>query len=304
MISTVAKTAAGRITSCQFDINTPQENGTRILRFQGYRQQCACRQRRSGAGDRFLSPVNTPPYLLPSQVAQAIAFGRLRTLSHMARPDKELTFKPPGDPRRRVAFLLLHAAIVALSCWLLLGGGVAANARLAGVHWRAASLLRRSVLAAFSLIYLARFVATVFVFLHRAISWTEIVIVASWLFVLHVSFALLGGSNPAPPGPALAAAIALYAPGSFLNTASEYLRDRWKRDPAHPGASGGDIALHHAAEFRIHPYPGARPASPGQIRRGVRRLRGPHEETDSLDLLKTRYDPARGSESSNPPTTS
>ncbi len=65
--------------------------------------------------------------------------------------------------------------------------------------------------------------------------WAEAVAVSGWLYVLHLGLALLGRTNAAPVGAVAVVGLALYLVGSYLNTASEYGRHRWKQQPAHQG---------------------------------------------------------------------
>ncbi len=95
--------------------------------------------------------------------------------------------------------------------------------------------LRAGLLVACLGIYLLRIYATLFVFFQRILMWREAVIVANimpWCF-LYVAY--YGGRHGDPVGLVEAAGLALYAFGSYLNTAGEWVRHRWKKDPAHAG---------------------------------------------------------------------
>lgn len=65
--------------------------------------------------------------------------------------------------------------------------------------------------------------------------WSEIAIVGFWLFIIHTTFAITGGTNDAPLGFLLGLGILLYVVGSVINTGSELQRHRWKRKPGHRG---------------------------------------------------------------------
>lgn len=122
----------------------------------------------------------------------------------------------------------LHAASVGLVAWLLFGAG------RVGIPWgpqldlSQSHGLRRSLLAGAALVYFLRLLTTSFVLLRRRITWAEALTIGVWVSLIHGSFALLGGTNPAQPGLGVAGGVALYLVGSYLNTASEYARHRWK----------------------------------------------------------------------------
>lgn len=116
-----------------------------------------------------------------------------------------------------------HALIVAVVIWLLLDGGLAACGLEPGNPGR------RALLAIGSSVYLIRFLVSTFGFIRRSIDWSEMGIVLPWLAVIHLAFAVLGGTNQNAIGVAGFIGIGLYVLGSVLNTASEYGRLQWKR---------------------------------------------------------------------------
>lgn len=136
---------------------------------------------------------------------------------------------------QRITLMIIHTAAVILVGWLLLGDGLTLLAGRFGDSWLPGDELRRQLIFAGSLIYLLRLFFTTFVLLKRDMPWNEVAAVGPWLWVIHLTFALLGGPNSQPNGVIDLVAIALYLFGSYLNTGSEYLRLRWKRHPENKG---------------------------------------------------------------------
>jgi protein-S-isoprenylcysteine O-methyltransferase Ste14 len=135
----------------------------------------------------------------------------------------------------RLLMTVIHAAAIAAIGWLLLGGGL----EVIGVHWGArwglASPLRRWLLFAAALIYFLRVLVTTFVTLKRKMGWSEAVLIAGWVFLIDVLFAVLGGVNLRATGLVTALGVVFYAVGSWLNTGSELQRKRWKERPENAG---------------------------------------------------------------------
>lgn len=127
-----------------------------------------------------------------------------------------------------------HLLAVILAAWLLFGGGLDTLSAWLGIELRAGNLLRKIVLMGASIIYYIRLCFTGY-FLHRKMAWSEVVTVTVGLFVLHLSFAILGGSNETRMAFVGIAGCMLYLVGSYLNTISEYKRYRWKQKPENQG---------------------------------------------------------------------
>lgn len=135
----------------------------------------------------------------------------------------------------KAILVVLHLLAVGASAWLLLGGGIEAVGTFLGMSWGLADLARRALLLSCSVVYFARLCLTVFVFLRRRLAWWEATTVGFFTWVINVTFSLLGGTQPAPLGLVGVAAVSLYLVGSYLNTVSEYQRDRWKQRPENQG---------------------------------------------------------------------
>jgi protein-S-isoprenylcysteine O-methyltransferase Ste14 len=135
----------------------------------------------------------------------------------------------------KVALSAIHLGILVWAAWLLFGGGTATVLAPFGLGPSEAQPARRALLLAAGLVYWFRMTFGLFAFLRRRMDWSEIAIVAPWLFVIHTTFALLGATNSAPLGLQLSLGIPLYLLGSIINTGSELQRHRWKREREHAG---------------------------------------------------------------------
>lgn len=158
---------------------------------------------------------------------------------------------------QRITLSACAALWVVLAFWLLWGGGLRAAGGWFGRAWTPGNALRRALVAAGFAVYYIRILFTQFVFLKRGVGWSEAATIASWLLVIDVVLAILGGTNARPLDAAGIAGIVLYSAGSWLNTYSEYLRYRWKSRPENRGRLytaglfrdarhmnyGGDLAL-------------------------------------------------------------
>ena len=135
----------------------------------------------------------------------------------------------------RVFMTVVHAVAVAAAGWLLLGGGLHALQADWGAHWSLATPGRRWLLFGAAFIYFLRVCVTSFYLLKRKMRWGEAVLIAVWVTLIELLFALLGGVNSRTVGLVTALGMVLYLAGSFLNTASEFQRKRWKERPENAG---------------------------------------------------------------------
>ncbi len=135
----------------------------------------------------------------------------------------------------RVLMTVIHAAAVAATGWLLLGGGLEALRAHWGTDWGLASPARRLLLFAAALIYYLRVCGTSFYLLKRKMGWGEAVLIAVWVVVIDLLFATLGGVNARAIGLVTTLGVVLYTVGSYLNTGSELQRKRWKAHAANRG---------------------------------------------------------------------
>jgi len=132
---------------------------------------------------------------------------------------------------QKLTLVGLNGVGVLLGAWLLFGGLDV----LSGGRAPDADLGRRILIVACSFVYFLRIVGTTFVMVKRAVSYAEAIGVGVWIILIHLTMAVLGGLNSGPIGLVAVIGVVLYVLGSVLNTASEYLRKRWKE---HPGNAG------------------------------------------------------------------
>jgi protein-S-isoprenylcysteine O-methyltransferase Ste14 len=135
----------------------------------------------------------------------------------------------------RIFLAVILAAAVAMTGWLLLGGGLEALRTHWGTGWTLASPLRRWLVFGAAFVYFLRVLITAFYLLKRKMGWGEAVLIAVWIAIIDLLFALLGGCNPRAVGLATWLGVILYAGGSFLNTGSELQRKKWKEQPGNKG---------------------------------------------------------------------
>jgi steroid 5-alpha reductase family enzyme len=133
----------------------------------------------------------------------------------------------------KTLLVTLHAMAVAGAAWFLFGGS-AKVAALFGAHWPEAQLLRRVLLITLFSIYFLRLFATIFM-QKRRVAYSEAAFIGVWIIIIDATMAALGGTHPGPIGWIGRLGVVLYAIGSYLNTASEYQRMRWKRRQENKG---------------------------------------------------------------------
>ncbi len=134
--------------------------------------------------------------------------------------------------------IVLSAAVgscTAIAWWLLMGGGIGLLGVRFGWALPRGDEARRLWLAAALSIYFARLLFTQFMFLKRAMSWSETCLIAVWVLCIYLFLAIAGGTNRAPVGWPGAAGIALFVLGSSMNSYSEYARHVWKLRPENRG---------------------------------------------------------------------
>jgi protein-S-isoprenylcysteine O-methyltransferase Ste14 len=132
---------------------------------------------------------------------------------------------------QRAALAITIAACVALTWWLLIGGGVATLGTWCHLPWQAGNPVRRLVLVAALSIYFVRLLFTQFVFLKRALGWSEAATVGIWVACIYLLLALAGGTNGQPPALFFVLGSFFFLLGSWMNTWAEYTRHLWKQQP-------------------------------------------------------------------------
>jgi steroid 5-alpha reductase family enzyme len=150
---------------------------------------------------------------------------------------------------QRVVLTMAVAVCVALAGWLLLGGGISLAGAWFGRSWTPGDDARRLCLAGMLAIYFARLLLTQFVFLRRAVSWSEACMIALWILFIYLLLAIAGGRNPAPFGVVAGTGAVLFVLGSWMNSYAEYARHVWKRRPE----NSGRLYTHGLFRYSRHP---------------------------------------------------
>lgn len=133
----------------------------------------------------------------------------------------------------RLTAASLHAAAIAIAAWVLWAWP--AGGTLLGLRAADTPAARRAAVLAAAVVYFARVLGTMFVFLRRRMAWSEALTIGIWVLLIHTGFALLARTTARPLGALDAVAAVLYVAGSYFNTGGELERMRWKAEPAHAG---------------------------------------------------------------------
>jgi len=142
---------------------------------------------------------------------------------------RNLQFKGEKSPSiaPKVAITLWYLVCIAAAAWLTFFGGSPGNSE--------GNTLRQVALIACVLIYVFRAATTLFVFVKRRIPWWEAAWGGSLIGIVLFFFLREGLQVPRSLGFGDALGILLYAAGSYVGTASEYSRHRWKASPENRG---------------------------------------------------------------------
>lgn len=135
----------------------------------------------------------------------------------------------------KILLTLLHALSLYVVFWLLFQGGLVGVSFWVGRAFLPGAVATRALLFSCALVYFVRVAFGCFYLVRRTMRWGEATGIGFFVFLVHIFFALLGGTNPRGPGAIAWFGAFLYVLGSYLNTGSEYMRHVWKRDPAHQG---------------------------------------------------------------------
>jgi len=160
----------------------------------------------------------------------------------------DLYAKYGNSVAQRVAMTIAVGACVALAWWLLFGGTGFVGAWF-GRSWAPGDAARRLCLALMFAIYFVRLLLTQFVFLTRAVGWSEVCMIVPWILGIYLLLAIAGGRNPAPFGAVAGAGAILFVLGSWMNSYAECARHVWKRRPENRGR----LYTHGLFRYSRHP---------------------------------------------------
>lgn len=136
---------------------------------------------------------------------------------------------------QRITLAAVSGVWVAMSWWLLFGGGLHAMGGWFGRTWQPGSTVRRACLASGFSLYYIRILFTEFVFLKRGVSWSEVLTIAAWILCIYLLLGISGGTNSSHPGLDVGFGVILFLVGSWTNSYAEYTRHVWKERPENYG---------------------------------------------------------------------
>ncbi len=136
---------------------------------------------------------------------------------------------------QKTVIIALETIILAISGWILFGGGYHTIFSSSGLNVSPEQSSRRVILFAFNCIIFLRMIITIAYLVKRHIPWAEAMDIPFAFALYYIGFAMLGYSTDILPGPLDFLAIAIFLTGSFLNTYSELQRDKWKKNPENKG---------------------------------------------------------------------
>jgi protein-S-isoprenylcysteine O-methyltransferase Ste14 len=96
-------------------------------------------------------------------------------------------------------------------------------------------LVRDSMVMACLVIYLVRVMVSLFMFFRRILYWREALFIANVMPWCLVYFAFYGAEQTEPVGLTEGIGAVLFVLGSYLSSAGEYARHRWKQEPSNAG---------------------------------------------------------------------
>jgi protein-S-isoprenylcysteine O-methyltransferase Ste14 len=135
-----------------------------------------------------------------------------------------------GRSTRQCIFVTFVAGVsLFLAWWLLIGNGTEWVGRIFGQVWRQGDERRRLCMAIALAIYFVRLLFTQFVFLKRAMAWKEAAAIGPWILFVVLVLAVAGATNSARFSYADVAGCLLFAFGSWVNSFSEFTRNKWKQ---------------------------------------------------------------------------
>lgn len=152
-----------------------------------------------------------------------------------AQTKKDIYAAHGSSTPQRIFMTLAAGACMGAAWWVLFGHAIEWTGARFGRNWQPGDEARRLCLGIALTIYFERLLFTQFVFLRRAVSWSEACAIAPWILIINLALALAGGSNPAPFAAAAAAGCVLFVLGSWMNSYAEYARHVWKQRPDNRG---------------------------------------------------------------------
>lgn len=136
---------------------------------------------------------------------------------------------------QKIVIHILEIIFLLLSYWILFQRGGEFIQDKFGIQNIAAGSDRRKIVFVFNLITFLRFAFMMSVMLKRRIPWAEGIGIPFAFALYFIGYSLLVMPTGKPIDGVDYFAMLLFAIGATLNTRGEFLRHRWKQDPANEG---------------------------------------------------------------------
>ena len=130
---------------------------------------------------------------------------------------------------QRITLAMMVGLWLAFAWGLLLGGGLDTARNWFNWIRPSGNLVRRMSLAVAFSIYYVRILFTIFVFLKRGVSWSEVFSISPWALFIFIFLGIAGGTNPVALGVGGSAGVVLFLVGSWMNSHAEWARHVWKQ---------------------------------------------------------------------------
>lgn len=136
---------------------------------------------------------------------------------------------------QKIVIHLFEILFIWLSYWILFQNGGNLLQEKFNIHNAAKTIERREIIFTFSIIAFLRLGFMMFYLLKRKIPWEESISIPFAFAMYYVGFSLFVLPTNTPIDFIDYLGIGLFILGSFINTFSEILRDRWKRNDSNKG---------------------------------------------------------------------
>ena len=132
---------------------------------------------------------------------------------------------------QKSTLLLLETLIILISWFLLFGNGF----EKLGIIKEPGDLWRRWLILGFNLFVFLRMLITMFYLVKRKMPWEEAFSIPFAFALYYIGFSWLVFETKHPFDFLDVFGVFLFLFGSYLNTASELMRDKWKKKPENRG---------------------------------------------------------------------
>ena len=136
---------------------------------------------------------------------------------------------------QKTLITVLEILIIVLSYWILFDNGYYKILFFANPSGGEGIFIRHLIIFIFNLIVFFRILLTTFYLIKRKIPWEEAFSIPAAFALYYIGFAMLGYKSTFAISYLDVIAILIFLFGSFINSYSEILRDKWKKQPENKG---------------------------------------------------------------------